>query len=44
MGADTVSMGGQQLTLSAARLDLNPGGVASPAEATASPEDESDPV
>lgn len=44
MGAPSVTLGGSRLTVTAPRLDLNPGGVQSPAEASASPEDIPDPV
>ncbi len=44
MGAPSVTLGGSRLTVTAARLDLNPGGVPSPAEASAEPEDIPDPV
>jgi uncharacterized protein involved in type VI secretion and phage assembly len=44
MGAPQVTLGGSRLTVTAARLDLNPGGVPSPAAASASSEDIPDPV
>lgn len=44
MGAPSVTLGGSRLTVTAARLDLNPGGVPSPAEASAESEDIPDPV
>jgi uncharacterized protein involved in type VI secretion and phage assembly len=44
MGANAVTVQGGRVTVSAARLDLNPGGVPSPAPASASCEEVPDPV
>ena len=45
LGADgTMGFSGSRLTVSAARLDLNPGGVVGPTGQTASPEDVPDPA
>lgn len=44
LGANTVAVQGTSVTVKAARLDLNPGGVPGPAAASASPEDVPDPV
>lgn len=44
LGANTVSIQGGRITVSAPRLDLNPGGVPSPAAASASTKDIPDPV
>ncbi|HTE50779.1 MAG TPA: phage baseplate assembly protein V [Kofleriaceae bacterium] len=44
LGANTVAVQGARLTVSAGRLDLNPGGVPPPQPASASPEDVPDPV
>jgi hypothetical protein len=44
MGAEAVTVQAPMVTISASRLDLNPGAVPPPAAATASPEEVPDPV